>query len=449
MALAPLGVIDLSFVTNTLIGQLETFFPTSPLWQSLLAAGTTFPVSFSGALPDALRKEAGCQLSLSLVRVTENKHLRNSPLAGPRPQTLPTQPMSLDLYYLLSAYADKNYQQEQQAMTIAMQFFYQHCIVHTLVTLPGVGGPVNEEFTVTMEVESADEMSRLWQAITVPYRLSTIYRVSVVLLSPLAPPASARPVQLARTTVDPALFPFAQSGQLIGSSRSIVFASPDSTAVSPDVVNLDYTPALVGPGQRFFLYGAHLNQAGPAPAPATSFRVYLVLPDSSEVQVTDQWKVPEPNPAVPRFQTDARITLDLPVGPVGAPPLQAPPPGVYQLRVGSDSPPEPFANRTNAVPFTVVPRIDVTVAPPAAPILVSVGGTYTVNGEGFIAARTDVLLETIALAENPVAPADGEFTVVSGQRITFRPPLGIASGRYAVRVRVNRVEAPPSWWIAV
>jgi hypothetical protein len=202
---------------------------------------------------------------------------------------------------------------------------------------------------------------------------------------------------------------------------------------------------VAAPGQRFFLYGAHLNQSGPSPKPATSFRVYLILPDGTEVQVTNQWKVPETNPAAPNFQTDERITLDLPNA-MGALPLNSPPPGVYQLRAGSDSPTEPFTNRTNAVPFIVAPRLDVAIAPPAAPILAAAAGTYTLTGEGFIAGSTQVLLDTIALTDS-AGPGDGEFTVVSAQQVQFRPPLGIEPGRYTVRVRVNNVEAPPSWWI--
>src|ERR1700722_2731224 len=100
MGLAPLGVLDLSQVTNTLISMLENYIATqSPLWQSLLAGHNTFPLSYSGALPDAVRKQAGCQLTFSLFHVVEDKFQRNSPLLNQRAQTIPFQPISLNLYY--------------------------------------------------------------------------------------------------------------------------------------------------------------------------------------------------------------------------------------------------------------------------------------------------------------------------------------------------------------
>ncbi len=70
--------------------------------------------------------------------------------------------------------------------------------------------------------------------------------------------------------------------------------------------------------------------------------------------------------------------------------------------------------------------------------------------KGFVAGHTEVLLETIALVENPGGPPlNGQFTVGSSQLVTFRAPAGIAPGRYGVRVRVHGVESPPSWWIVI
>jgi Pvc16 N-terminal domain/IPT/TIG domain len=420
--LAPLGVLDLSWVTQTLLTMLGNYMNTAaPIPMSIIP---------TGAMPDAVRQESGTQLTLSLFHVTEDKFTRNSPLLNSRAQPIPFQPMSLDLYYLLSAFAQKDWQQEQQAMTLAMQFFYQTPIISMAVsTLPGLG-TVNEEFTLTMEIETSDEMARLWQAITFPIRLSVVYKVSVVLLTPPATPTLAPKVTSMQLAADPTLFPYSQSGQVLGVVWTASFASPLSSVLSPDIVNIDYSPAVVPLGQRFFLYGVNLNQP-------TSSRVYFLAPDGTETEVTG-WKTTEVDPTNPHFQTVSRITLDLPTTLTGLP-AGAQSPGVYQLRAGSQSPADPNTNRTNAAPFSIAAWIDTSsVPPPNPPFLLPDGtGTYTLNGQGFVAGQTEILLDTVPSL----------FTVVSPQQATFKTPATLPSGRYTVRVRVNGVESPPSWWI--
>src|SRR5277367_879898 len=412
MALAPIGVLDLSVVTNTLISRLNTYVSTtSPLLQTFdtdndepIATPPPPSITCSGAMPDAVRKEAGCQLTLSLFHVTEDKFQRNSPLLNPwaqgnpsiypRPQTLqpvPYQPLCLNLYYLLTAFADQQYQQEQQAMSMAMQFFYQTPILRMQVVLPGIQGAVPEEFTLTMEIETSDELARLWQAITVPMRLSVVYKVSVVLLTPPAAPPPASPVKTISLFSDPVTFPYAASGQVIGTTRTVTFASLTSTVANPNILSVDYSPAVAAPSQQFALQGSNLNLP-------TSNQVYLVMPDGTEHKVSG-WMVPEPPalpipPNPPSFQTRSRITLQLPAT-VGALPANAPTPGVYQLRAGCDLP-TPY--RTNSTPFSVAAWIKTSSVPqPNPPILPAAGGTYTIAGEGFVAGATEVLLDTILL----------------------------------------------------
>jgi Pvc16 N-terminal domain len=432
MAVAPLGVPDLSVVTNTLLSMLETY---------LNSIGFT-AATLSGVMPDAVRNLSGCQLTFSLFHVTEDKFQRNSPLLNRRAQTIPFQPMSLNLYYLLTTFSERDYVTEQQAMSHAMQFFYQTPIVKTQISLPGINPAVNEEFVLSMEMESSDELSRLWQAVTVPFRMSVVYRVSVVLLTPPATPSLAKQVTTVQLSANPALFPYTSSGEVTGTMAAHSFATPSSTTANPEIVSVDYSPGVVPLGDRFYLFGSNLNTG-------TSSRVFLIMSDGSEVDITANWKVAEPDPNHPNFQTSSRITLDLPAT-VGALPAQAPPPGIYQLRAGSNNPPDPSTNRSNSAPFSVAARIGVSIAPPSPPILAATAGTYTLNGDGFMAQRTQVLLDTVALSENlGGAPADGQFTVVSAQQITFRAPAGAALGRYTVRVRVNGVESPPSWWIVI
>jgi hypothetical protein len=53
-----------------------------------------------------------------------------------------------------------------------------------------------------MEHRSYDELSRLWQATTVPLRLSAVYRAAVVFLTPDEPDAAAKEVLTVEATVN-------------------------------------------------------------------------------------------------------------------------------------------------------------------------------------------------------------------------------------------------------
>jgi hypothetical protein len=227
----------------------------------------------------------------------------------------------------------------------------------------------------------------------------------------------------------------------MGAVWTASFASPLSSVASPEPVSIDYSPAVVPYGQRFFLYGAYLNLP-------TSSNVFLLMPDGVTEYNVSGWMTTEVDLANPHFQTSSRITLDLPAS-LGALPVDAPPPGIYQLLAGS---PSPGTNRTNAVPFSVAAWINTSAVPPPNPpiLMPDATGTYTLEGEGFVLGQTEILLDTIALSNNQVPPLlDGQFAVAPTQQAKFRPPAGIPTGRYTVRVRVNGVESPPSWWINV
>ena len=473
MGLNPLGVLDISIVTDLLIQKLTDAWHTSPLWASLPPDAYFFP-GISGSTPESVRAGGGCQLTITLIHVEPSKYQRNfvfPPAAPPSPQppspraqTIPSLPLGLDLLYFVTAYAENNYHQEQQAMSIALNCFHQNPIVRTNVTLPGSPGEtIQEEFTLTLEIESADSISRLWQAITAPFRLSTMYRVAVVFLTPPEAPTGAPPVRTYGLSVSPTSLPTLAGGQIFGTSSTTVFVSPDSMPGAPQTVQTHYSPATVVPGQRFFLYGAGLNQgtdyAGPSPNPGTSFRVYLLFPPDyqTEQDITDSWVVPDSDPSSP-IQTQSRFVLNLPDTVGGSPPVNTPEPGVYMLRAGTAGPPN-SGSRTNASPFSVAARVDVAGSP-ADPILQPVAGLYTLSGLGFVpgfttvrseeVSNTSVLLETVPLTYVPAGPvADGEFTVNSQSEIVFRCPANQPSGQYGVRVRVNAIESPPALWIRV
>ena len=192
-------ILDLSVVTDTLKRLVDTEWPNAPLWTP---ATPLFAVDVTGLSPDAVRQGQGAQLSLYLYHIEEDKATESlfwtarSQTAGGPP--LKYQPMVLDLYYLLSAYAEGNYVHEQQAMSIAMRVFHENPVVQ------GVGPDGQPwQVTLTLEKRSYDELSRLWQATTSALRLSAVYRASVVLLEPEKTPPPGPLVRVVNIDVKP------------------------------------------------------------------------------------------------------------------------------------------------------------------------------------------------------------------------------------------------------
>src|SRR5262249_26505218 len=140
-----------------------------------------------------------------------------------------------------------------------------------------------------MEVESADDLGRLWQAITTSIRLSTIYKVSVVFLEPEPPSPPAPKVQLMTLAVEPTSLPYAAAGPLIGTYIKVTYIGPEGTPISKsDLQSYEMFPAVAAPGQSFLLYGAGLS------LPSSS-HVYLVAPNAPEQDVTI-WVLPPGSP---------------------------------------------------------------------------------------------------------------------------------------------------------
>ena len=148
---------DVSSVTDTLLALVSSAWSTAPLWQEL-GTGVSFQPTFTGLAPDAMRQQAGPQLSMCLYHV-EQDPAREAQFWTAAAQSVPHsppisfQPLALDLFYLLSAYSQGSYIEEQQAMSIALRIFHANPIVRG-----GTGGQA-WELTLTMEHRSYDELS--------------------------------------------------------------------------------------------------------------------------------------------------------------------------------------------------------------------------------------------------------------------------------------------------
>ena len=92
------SVADLSSITAELVTMIQNAIIASPI--------PPFNVTVSGSMPETVRKGGQCQLSLYLLHVGRDPYWRNSPRDTARGLTNPQQALSLNLTYLLTAYAD-------------------------------------------------------------------------------------------------------------------------------------------------------------------------------------------------------------------------------------------------------------------------------------------------------------------------------------------------------
>ncbi|GHJ47497.1 hypothetical protein Cs7R123_48390 [Catellatospora sp. TT07R-123] len=417
---------DLSIVTDALKQIIIDALAASPLFGG---GPPGFSTAVSGQHPQH-PSLADCDLNLYLFHVTENKHLKNafwsqSMLTGQPPgpprQPVAYEPLCLDLYFLLSAESQTSYTHEQQAMSVAMRALHEYGTLQLATPTP-TGQPASE-VSITLESPTPDELSRLWQALTVPMRMSAQYRVGVAMLMPRTglteqpPPVQwtllGGPTGGADAGIRPVLY---------GTSRHVRLTTPTGPS------GYDQTPATAGPGQQFLLRGRNL---------ADTDVVYLVEYTGGgevETDVTATWRqpLPTPYPAVPADGVPFLLQV----------PAAAPPPGRYGLRAGRPSEP---GYRSGTVPFGVAPVVD----PDGGPLVAASGGVYTATVHNVPATGAQVRLGTAPLRQiGSGTPAAGQWHL-SGTTLTFAAPAGLVPGRYAVHVRAADIEAQPALWAVV
>jgi hypothetical protein len=418
--------LDLSAVTDSLIGLVKSQWTTAPIWAELGGSlgGPTFTPNFTGLAPDVARQQPGTQLSMYLYHVEpdnaqEALFWQAQMLGTAAGEPTRFLPLALNLFYLLFAYSQTSYTEEQEAMSVALRIFHTNPIVRSE---PGASPPW--ELTLTMEHRSYDELSRLWQATTAPLRMSLVYRAAVVFIDPdpmPSPPPAATSLSVA---AEPAQLPLGGPGgfpAVLGTFRDGSYTGPTGLAVP-----FSQSPATVAAGQTVWLMGSDLGVTG------ISDQVYLLPPTGGEEADVTAW-------AVAADSSAAKFVLTLPPV-VGTPPTATPAPGVYQLQAGGVSPSAP---RTGSVPVSIAAYVD----PAAGPVLAG-PGPFTVPGAGFIPGATEVLVGAAALASTSSVPAAGEFRVdPSGTSLSFMPPPGPSGTTAPLRVRVNGIESDPALWV--
>jgi len=118
------------------------------------------------------------RLSLWLYRIEENEFIKNQPMVrrdGNGDQlNLAYPPLSLDLSYLITP-TTGNPEQDLLLLGRTMQVLYENSVL----VLSNPQEDVQEELKIILGRISLEELTRIWEALNEPYRLSVCYRVRV------------------------------------------------------------------------------------------------------------------------------------------------------------------------------------------------------------------------------------------------------------------------------
>jgi hypothetical protein len=132
-------------------------------------------------------------ISLWLYRVTRNGHTLNRPPERIAPNQLLPHPLPIDLYYLVTPIAKKP-KDEQILLGRVLQVFNDHAILRGSDLRDDALEGSSEEFRLTLEMLSLEELTRVWDALKESYQLSVCYLVQVVTIDSDHEPVQAAPV---------------------------------------------------------------------------------------------------------------------------------------------------------------------------------------------------------------------------------------------------------------
>ncbi len=162
-----------------------------------------------------LDEPGGQRINLFLYRIQQSPCLRNADwrLRPDAPGQLAPPPLSLNLFYLMTAYAGNDTEDStstaHELLGEAMRVFHQHPVIPASAFADPDKIELGEDLQLMLRDLDAEELGHVWSAFSQPLRLSVLYEVSVVQLDPSADTwrPQAKPVR--RTAVAPVRAPFA------------------------------------------------------------------------------------------------------------------------------------------------------------------------------------------------------------------------------------------------
>jgi Pvc16 N-terminal domain len=172
------------------------------LWNAINADAVVRPIVGSEAAivfsnPTETARDSSNRLSLWLYQITENEYVKNQPMLKARVQPPPPPPgrapretaqyppMALNLYFLATPFAQSD-EANHLLLGKTMQVFYDNAIIF----LEDTTSNIFEELRVIFCRLSLEELTRIWESLREPYRLSVCYLIRVTRLDSRRTPES-------------------------------------------------------------------------------------------------------------------------------------------------------------------------------------------------------------------------------------------------------------------
>ncbi|MBS1789177.1 MAG: DUF4255 domain-containing protein [Acidobacteria bacterium] len=126
--------------------------------------------------PTQTARDSANRLSLWLYEITENEFMKNQPqLRGDDHRTTQFPPLVLNLFYLVTPFATDG-ESDHLLLGKTMQVLYDNAIA----LLRDANDEIAEEMRIILCRLTLEELTRIWEALREPYRLSVCYQVRVV-----------------------------------------------------------------------------------------------------------------------------------------------------------------------------------------------------------------------------------------------------------------------------
>jgi hypothetical protein len=175
------------------------------LWQAFSADPTTLQIvgSETGIAlrnPTETARDSANRLSLWLYQISENEYLKNQvPLRTNDPQVNGFPPLALNFNYLITPFATSG-DGDHLLLGKTMQVLYDN----STIILHDPANSIAEELRVIMCNLNLEQLTRIWEALQQPYRLSMCYQVRVTQIDSRRTSFSGRVVER-KTVLGPGL----------------------------------------------------------------------------------------------------------------------------------------------------------------------------------------------------------------------------------------------------